>query len=82
MAMGRKGVLDFTDDAINKAMLDGLKYSFDYQIKKELMEIAEEKVDCIVKNLSERLKVMIDETPDILRHGKFVKLSWFLNKEK
>lgn len=58
-------LLNLEEDAINKAMVEGLKTQFKIELKEELMKpvnealkTAEEKVDVVVNNLCDRINLI------------------------
>lgn len=75
-------VLNYEHDAINTAMLEGLKKAFKDELKQILMKTAEKEIEPIVEKLSERMKLKISSYPDYLNDLRQIKLEWLLTKEK
>lgn len=77
-------LINFEDDALNKAMIDGLKNAFEKKMKNVLMEVAEKEIENIVTELSSRLEVKMknwkgwDSGFGDIRH---VKLEWLFKTE-
>jgi len=71
--------LNLNDDAINKAMIDGLKTAFKQELKEELMSVAEKKVDGIIDKLAGRLEIFLQDHFDL--SGRSIRIECLLKKQ-
>ena len=76
------GILNYEHDAINTAMLDGLKKALKDELKQVLMKTAEKEIEPIIERLSERVKLEIFNHPDYLHNLRKINLEWVITKEK
>lgn len=76
------GILNYEYDAINTAMLNGLKEALKDELRQVLMETAEKEIEPIIERLSERVKLEISNRPDYLRNLRKIDLEWLITKEK
>jgi hypothetical protein len=74
-------ILNLSNDVINKSMVDGLLQTFRYELKKELMPIAEKTVDTLVESLSKRMELHINSMTEFDSMARHIKLEWILRKE-
>lgn len=75
-------VLNYGHDAINTAMLDGLKKAFKDELKQVLMKTAEKEIEPIIEKLSERIKLDVCNWPDFFNDARRIKLEWLITREK
>ena len=76
------GMLNYNYDAINTAMLNGLKEAFKDELKQTLMKTAEEEIEPIVEKICKRLELNISNHPDYLGDSRQINLEWLLTREK
>ena len=76
------GILNYEHDAINTAMLDGLKEALKDELKQVLMKTAEREIEPIIEKLSERVKLKILSCPDYFNNLRKINLEWVITKEK
>jgi hypothetical protein len=75
------GILNYENDAINAAMLNGLKEAVKDNLKQILMETAEKEIEPIIEKVSERIKLNVSNWPDYLTNSLDIKLSWLIKKQ-
>jgi hypothetical protein len=75
------GVRILSDDAMSKAMLQGLKDAFSRDLKEELMQSAEAAVDSIVDRLTRRLEIKLTKLTDPCYRTDRISLEYVLRKE-
>lgn len=75
------GILNCENDAVNAAMLNGLKETVKNELKQILMETAEKEIEPIIEKVSERIKLNVSNWPDYLTNSRNIKLDWLIKKE-
>lgn len=78
MAMFSKDSI-YQDDTISKAMLQGVKDQMAKELKKELMDEAEEKVNNIVEGVLRNFDAKLESERDMLHERQLVRFSYILN---
>lgn len=53
----------FTDDNINKALIEGLKEAFKLEMTSHLREVANAEIENIVDKMAKRIEIKLNETP-------------------
>lgn len=76
------GICGLHEDAINRAMVDGLREAIKTDLTDVLMETAEKEVEKVIKKVCDRFEIKLSEHMDLFEYKRHIKLEFLITHEK